>query len=295
MASTSDLEEYRAAISRSFPELSGSSFTALTMGWHSVAIDVDDRLIFKFPRNDVAREALEREVAILAKVRPAITMPVPDMTLHDGPPLFSRHHKLRGEHLVTEQYEGVPEEAKDRLAARMAMFYAQLHRLDQATMRAVGAKPIVPWLSPDEILAKALPALDDRLRSYAEQTISAWRNLPPDPHGTTYGFFDGHGWNMAFDHDSNTLNGVYDFADSGFGPLHQEFIYSNLISADLTERIVAGYEDRTGRKLDRRRIEILTGVHRLSELAELAADPEHRPAMIKHVADWAAQVTRRVP
>lgn len=288
MGAASDLEEYRAAIVGSFPELSNGTFTPLTMGWHSVAIDVDDRLIFKFPRNDIAREALEREAAILAAVRPAVAMPVPDITLHAGPPLFSRHYKLPGEHLVTEQYERLPEDAKDRLAARMARFYAELHQLDQAAMAAAGAKPILPWLSPDEILAKALPVLDDRLRFYAEQTISAWRDLPPDPHGTTYGFFDGHGWNMAFDHDSNTLTGIYDFADSGFGSLHQEFIYSNLISADLTERIVAGYEDRTGRSLDRRRIEILTGAHRLSELAELADDPGHRPAMVKHVSDWVA-------
>ncbi|HWK68525.1 MAG TPA: aminoglycoside phosphotransferase family protein [Rhizobiaceae bacterium] len=290
MVATLDLNDYRAAIIGSFPELSDSSFTPLTMGWHCIALDVDNRLIFKFPRNDAAREALEREAAILATVRPAVTMPVPDITLHGGhggSPLFSRHRKLRGEHLVTEQYRRLPEEAKDRLAARMAQFYAELHRLDEATMMGAGAGPILPWLSPDEILAKTLPLLDDGLRAYAERTIAAWRDLAPDPHGTTYGFFDGHGWNMAFDHDRNTLNGVYDFADSGFGTLHQEFIYSNLISTDLTERIVAGYEGRTGRRLDRRRIEILTGAHRLSELAELADDPGHRPAMIKHVAEWA--------
>jgi aminoglycoside phosphotransferase (APT) family kinase protein len=292
MVAASDLETYWATIVRSFPELSGASFTALTMGWHSVAIDVDGRLIFKFPRNDVAREALEREAAILAAVRPAVTMPVPDITLHDGPPLFSRHHKLRGEHLVTDQYARLPDEARQQLAARMAQFYTELHRLDHAKMEAAGARPILPWLSPDEILAKAFPVLDDKLRSFAEQTVSAWRDLPPDPYGTTYGFFDGHGWNMAFDHDSGMLNGVYDFADSGFGPLHQDFIYSNLIAADLTERIVAAYEALTARTLDRRRITILTGAHRLSELAELADDPEHRPAMIKHVSDWARQVAR---
>jgi hypothetical protein len=74
---------------------------------------------------------------------------------------------------------------------------------------------------------------------------------------------------MAFDHERQQLNGIYDFADSGLGPLHQEFIYSNLISPDLTVRIVAAYACRTGRMLDRRRINILTGFHRLSELDPL--------------------------
>ena len=286
MVAAPDVDAYRSVIVGSFPELTGGRFTALTMGWHSVAIDVDDRLIFKFPRNDEAREALVREAAILAVVRPRVSMTVPDIALHDGPPLFSCHHKLRGDHLVTAQYELLPEAARVGLALAMAGFYAELHRIDRPTIEAAGARPILPWLAPDDVAEKALPVLDSALRSFAEETIAAWRDLPPDPHGMTYGFFDGHGWNMAFDHASDALTGVYDFADSGFGALHQEFIYTNLISSDLTARIVSGYERLTGRKLDRRRIKILTGAHRLSELAELADDPQHLPDMIHHLENW---------
>lgn len=169
----------------------------------------------------------------------------------------------------------------------MALFYTELHRLDPSDMQAAGAGPVEAWLPPGEILDKALPALPSALRDLAARTVSAWQGLPPDPHGTAYGFFDGHGWNMAFDHVHNRLNGIYDFADSGLGAVHQEFIYSSLIAPDLTGRIVAGYEALTGRTLDRRRIALLTGVHRLSELAALADDPAHARTMIRHVADWA--------
>jgi Phosphotransferase enzyme family len=282
-------ETLRAAIVGSFPELAGSNFTLLTVGWDCVAVDVDDRLIFKFPRHEVAERRLVSEAGLLALIRPAVTMPVPDLTLHPGPPLFSRHVKLKGEHLLTRQYELLPVERRRRLAAEMALFYAELHSLDQRDMEAAGARPIKPWLEPEDILRRAWPVLPPGLRLYAEQTIAAWQQLPADLLGTTYGFFDGHGWNMAFDHASNRLNGVYDFADSGFGPLHQDFIYSNFIAPDLTARIVAGYEALTGRALDRERIHLLTGVHRLSELAELADDAEHVAATVQIVADWAAR------
>lgn len=76
-----------------------------------------------------------------------------------------------------------------------------------------------------------------------------YAKLPADPLGSIFGFFDGHGWNMAFDSEAGRLNGVYDFADAGIGPLHQEFIYSAFIDADLTERIVAAYERFSGRRL----------------------------------------------
>jgi hypothetical protein len=141
----------------------------------------------------------------------------------------------------------------------------------------------------ENILRQISPVLPKHLTHFAERTIHAFQNLEPDPYGQTYGFFDGHGWNMAFDHTHQKLNGIYDFADSGFGPLHQEFIYSNLISANLTERIIDEYEHITGCVLNRERISLLTGVHRLSELAELADDPEHVPMMLKFIEQWAAQ------
>ncbi len=107
--------------------------------------------------------------------------------------------------------------------------------------------------------------------------------MPPDPHGVTYGFFDGHGWNMAFDATAQRLNGVYDFGDSGFGQLQQEFIYSNMISPDLTERIIGRYETLTGRALDRERIALLFEVLRLSELAQNVDDAHWGPISLETV------------
>ena len=229
------------------------------------------------------------EARLLRVIRPAVTMPVPDLTLHPGPPLFSGHIKLKGEHLLTRHYERLPVRARERLAADMALFYAQLHSLDACDLEAAGAGPIEIWLQPEDIFRQAWPILPSGLRPYAERTVFAWQQLPPDPYGTTYGFFDGHGWNMAFDHTSNRLNGIYDFADSGFGPRHQEFIYSNWIAADLIARIIAEYEVLTGLALDRQRIDLLSGVLRLSELAQFADDPDHAAAMVQTVADWAVR------
>jgi hypothetical protein len=171
----------------------------------------------------------------------------------------------------------------------MALFYAQLHRLDARSIEAAGAGPIKPWVQPEDILRRIWPLLPSRLCRYAERSIAAWQQLPPDPYGTVYGFFDGHGWNMAFDHARNRLNAMYDFGDSGFGPLHQEFIYSNWIAPDLTARIIAEYQVLTGFALDRQRIDLLSGVLRMSELAEYADHAEHARAMVKNVADWAAR------
>ncbi|WP_026872332.1 phosphotransferase family protein [Inquilinus limosus] len=283
----SDLDRYRAAILHAFPDLAASEFRVLAESWDSTAVEADGRLIFKFPRHEAAAGRLRKEAALLAVIRPAVSLPVPDLALVEGPPLFSRHTKVPGEHLLTAQYDRLPEEARRRLAEDLARFHAELHRLDLDRMAAAGAEPEI-WGPTEEIGAKALPALTPELRPAAERLLAAYDRLPPDPHGTVYAFLDGHGWNMAFDHARQRLNGIYDFADSGIGPLHQEFIYSTFVSPDLTARLVAAYEALTGRMLDRRRIALLTGMHRLWELAELAGDPEHVPMMVRSFADWVA-------
>jgi hypothetical protein len=284
------LEEMRAAIVGAFPEHASASFSLLTQGWDSVAVDVDDRLIFKFPRHEEARRRLVVEASVLDIVRPAVSLPVPHLTLHGTPPTpFSRHDKIAGEHLLAAEYNRLPEPDRKRLACGLALFYAELHRLPANDMASAGATPIKAWLPPDDILQRTWPVLSEELRAYAERTIVAWQNLPADPHGTIYGFFDGHGWNMAFDHARRLLNGLYDFGDSGFGPLHQEFIYSNLIAADLTTRIVTEYEALTGHTLDRERMGLLNNVWRLSELAELAQDPIHAAAALEAVAACARE------
>ncbi len=294
MTSNMPLETLRTAVIGALPELSASRFTRLTAGWDCVAVDVDDSLIFKFPRHKAAEKALRREASLLAVIRPAVLMPVPNLIIHDGPLAFSRHDKLKGEHLLTEHYNALAPADREHLAGAMALFYAQLHGLDAQHVRMAGAEPIKAWLLPDDILLRTSSVLTQDLHRYADRTIAGWRNLPPDPYGTTFGFFDGHGWNMAFDHTRGRLNGIYDFADSGFGLLHQEFIYSNLISPDLTSRIIREYEHLTGRVIDRARIDLLTGVLRLSELAEHAEDPQHAQTMAQHVADWARREPERL-
>jgi aminoglycoside phosphotransferase len=282
-----ELERLRAIVLESFPDLRAARFRLLAPGWHSIAVDAEDRLVFKFPRNAEAQAALVREAGLLRVVSGAVTMRVPSLTLH-GPPCFSCHEKIPGEPLLATAYEGLDDSARQHLAEAMARLHAELHALDRGRMTEAGATAIAPWSAPEDILRRAWPILPERERRYAETTLADWADLNPDPCGCVFGYFDGHGWNMAFDHRRGRLNGVFDFADAGFGDLHQEFVYASFVSRDLARRIVDAYEHLTGRRLDRARIDLLTGVLRLNEVAESADDPEQRDQMLANLAAWAA-------
>jgi aminoglycoside phosphotransferase (APT) family kinase protein len=287
-----DLSLLHSVVLGQFPELQGLPWRALTESWDSVALDVGGRTIFKFPRDQGAAAALAREARVLATLRGKITLPVPDMTCLAGPPVFSWHPKIPGQHLLTRDYEALPEVAKERLGRDLGQFYAELHRVDPDYLAASGALPVAPWGAVERIRASVFPLLPDRVRPDAEAVLDAFAGLPPDPYGDVFGYFDGHGWNMAFDHDEQRLNGIYDFGDSGLGPLHQDFIYSSMISADLTARVIAAYEIEAGRPIDRWRVDVLTGAHRLWELAEVADYPDHIGMMLQAVIQWHADRLR---
>jgi hypothetical protein len=114
--------------------------------------------------------------------------------------------------------------------------------------------------------------------------LNRFAGLPPESLRETYRFFDGHGWDMAFDPTAEQLKGVHDFGDSGIGSVHQEFIHSSLIDPDLTWRMVDAYEGETGRKTDWERATVLIGMHRLGEVAESAGDVESLPARLRAAA-----------
>ena len=281
-----DLARYRALIISRLPQLAGAQFVTLAEGWDSVALE-HDGLIFKFARNDRARERLRREVALLTHLRPRITMPLPQPVLFDGEEPFTEHRKIPGEKLLADDYLMLGEGARNALATRMAQLYAELHQLPLARMQQVGAIAVDPWMSPQQILDQALPRLPRGYKGWARKVVAAYRKLTIQGDELVYGYFDGHGWNMAFDFTTGTLNGVFDFADSGFGSRHRDLSYSNWISADLTLRIIERYEELIQHRVDRGMVMLYTSALRLAELAEGVLSDE---VAVANVVNWADEL-----
>ena len=285
------LQPQIALILAAMPDLAGAEFTLLGQGWDSLALRADNRLVFKFPKTPAAQQALIREASVLAEIRPRLALAVPDLRLLGQEARFSCHEKLQGDHLAPADYARLTTGQRAALAATLGQFYADIHAMDHARMRLAGALPIKPWLAPAAVRAALAATPPGPLRSLAPAAIDAFAALPADPLGETWGYFDGHGWNMAFDLQRGTLNGVYDFADSGFGPLHQDFAYSGFVARDLTLRIVASYRQRTGRALDMARIDLLTCYLRLGELAAALTTGGDSAVMTLQAMDW-AEATR---
>jgi aminoglycoside phosphotransferase (APT) family kinase protein len=260
---------FRAAIAAARPDLATAPLIVHTRGWDSDAVEMGGT-IFKFPKRPEAVDRLRREARLLALIRPRLPLAVPDMRLHETPRFFSEHAAIPGEILETQHYDALSGAQQQALAETLAAFYATLHAvpIDQAV--AAGVEPKPEWPPAESVLPILVDRLPARLLGFARAAFAAYAALPREPE--ILGYFDGHGWNMAFDRHRGVLNGVYDFADAELGPPSRDFTYANLTSGDLGLAIVAAYVRLTGREVDPRTVAVRTAVQMLAELAEPDAE-----------------------
>jgi aminoglycoside phosphotransferase (APT) family kinase protein len=278
-----DIAFYREAIRAVRPDLADLPLMLHTRGWDSNAVEAGNT-IFKFPKHPDAPPRLRREAKFLALIAPRVPLAVPRMKLHETPTLFSEHRMIPGTIIETAGYDALSDAQRQAMAEALAGFYAALHAIPVPEAVAAGADPKPEW--PDA--AAVLPMLRERLpaavHAFAERAFAAYLELPAEKE--IFGYFDGHGWNMAFDHERGVLNGVYDFADAAIGPLTREFTYSSLTSTDLTERLITAYERLTGKAIDRRVVAIRMSVQNFSELADLEEPNEDFAAAVVRWHDY---------
>ncbi len=234
-------------------------------GWDSVAVD-DGRWIVRFPRDARALRTLGREVRICARV-PALPVETPRPRLRDGPWPFSFHRKIPGDHLLAPDYERLAPAERDGVAEGVVALFATLHEIPLAEARALGAGPLPPLPGPDR-LRDVLPRLPRDLVPFAREAIERSPSLAVPAGDPVFGYFDAHGWNMAFDREARRLVGLFDFGDAAIGDVHGELAPLHMVSNDLVRRAARRYERTTGRSMDLARVDLCSTICELCDLQD---------------------------
>ncbi|WP_108659754.1 phosphotransferase family protein [Acuticoccus kandeliae] len=273
---------HEKAIRAARPDLDGAPRVVRSDGWDSLAIEVAGRVIFKFPKNEAARERLLMEPPALDFIAPHIPVRVPRMRLHERPIFFSEHDKIEGAQIDPETYERLDSATRDRLAATLAEVYRAAHALDVDAARAAGCVPVEVWPGVDAIRAAIAPHFEPELMAYADTVLDAAREDDGDV--TVFGHFDTHGWNMAFDLESGRLDGLFDFAGSGYGGLHRDLSYPAFVHPDLVARILARYAPGAPHPIDLDRVINTNAQLRLYDV--MRASEAERPRVVELVREW---------
>ena len=239
----------------------------LDVGCDNFAIDFGD-IIVRLPSDKEALHALKFETTVCRYIDvPSLQTPKTQVVEAQYP--FSWHRKIPGSYFLTKAYESLNNDQKDKIASQLAEFLITFHSLSIDEMCSAGGEDLEDYVSLSYMRENSQVIPND-LKDHFERFTQTYETLYVPEKDRVFGYFDAHGWNMAFNQEKGELIGVYDFADSGIGDVHQDFHPMNTISQDLVTRVVHKYEVLQGRTINISKVNFYTVLAEYSDFFEVA-------------------------
>lgn len=115
-------------IEQEFPSLRVSSARWIRTGWDNVVLDINNRIIFRFPRFKAAEKSLQREIKLLSSLPGHLSVPIPDYKyitpVKKNQFSFAGYRKIPGKPVTIGGYRVA---WTRKLAVGLARFLRQLH------------------------------------------------------------------------------------------------------------------------------------------------------------------------
>lgn len=254
-----DEPAYLARVRQLLPDLDIQRHEAQVEGQANDVVIVNDRYVFRFPKNDAAREALAQEARVFAVAPEHVDLPLPETRYF--PPDGMLQIKIDGDPLDRHELMRQPTERQERLVAELARFLYQLHRVPPAELREHEVGPSPAWQGhPDaealfrECEAELFPFLKryakSAIRAHFDPVLRGRLRLDYDPvliHGDLN---PGH---ILWDRQTGHLRGVIDFGMAGFGDSALDYAAMIISYGETPLQRMHGYHPSIGEKLDRAR------------------------------------------
>jgi aminoglycoside 2''-phosphotransferase len=244
-------EDYQQIIAACFPELAIKRCQPVAQGWDSVAVAVNNAIIFRFPKRRDVEPQYQFELRLLPALAGALPLPIPDVAFfwpggaaHPG--IFIGHHLIHGVQLTAEYL--TPEHTTS-IAQQLGQFLSALHRFpaEQAIRLGVPAGDEASWRRHyqdqfEQIQSRVLPLLDNIVRARITRDWQAF--LADQTHFRValihHDLADEH---MLYDPARGTISGIIDWGDAAIGDPAIDF--TGLLAAygqDFTERVLLHYQ-----------------------------------------------------
>ncbi len=199
------------------------SYKVVDRSSESMIIEVNQKWIFRFPRNSVFRKKMEKRLNFLAsfsKVSP-LKVPVPEYIDHD----FIGYKKIPGRHLYRTNIEKLSRKDRTRIARQLGQFLRALHSFKKSAVNFDTGYLIMKkgdYKSLPDLLTKHLNAAECNVLS---TKLTAIANNPRNfekPSAIIHG--DLHFNNILWDPKKKIITGILDWAEVGLGIPAMDFI-----------------------------------------------------------------------
>ena len=226
-------EQAVAIIKKNFPQLSVDSIEIAGEGMDSKAFEVNEELIFRFPKYADVGEKLKVEISLLPQLRSYFKLLIPNFEYigeqTNGLP-FVGYKKIQGVPLERELFDSLDQELQEKLIMQIADFIKQIHSFPVEEAKKLGAK-IVNFqenYTSDfaELKNKAWHLLDNTTQIYIEELFKTYLSDKENfNYLTTLLHSDLSPEHIIYDQDEKSIVGIIDFGDMEIGDPDYDLMY----------------------------------------------------------------------
>lgn len=200
--------------------LAADDVRIVAAGWDNTIVLVDDDWVFRFPRREIALPGIDREIVLLPRLAPQLSLPIPvpeHVGVYGDPPWrFWGARHLPGTELQVADQVGV------EVGRSLGRFVAELHALPadsslpvdpfgraEAVSRAARARDVLA-----DLRAHQVDGLDDPA---VEQVLAAGESAGPPPAETVLSHGDLYSRHVLVDEQGSPA-AVIDWGDLCMAP-----------------------------------------------------------------------------
>jgi aminoglycoside 2''-phosphotransferase len=214
-----NLRLFTEILGRNFPQLSVDSINQIFGGWDSYVFEINDDLIFKFPKNPEIENTIKKEIRLLPELAKVLSVKVPVSSFvgeHEDKVFFG-YRKIQGLPLVSCDYNSAD------LADQVAHLISEIHGFPAHKALTLGV-PKLKWRSEyagfyHKVKRRIFPLMNASLQEKAVSVLEGF--LDNDDHFQFEPVFthhdlsaDGH---ILCDPKRGEITGIIDWGDAVIG------------------------------------------------------------------------------
>ena len=279
-------DEIRAYLVKQNP---GKSIKFIGSGSDSEAFCVDG-YVYRFPHSATVLAQYKTESALCDFLRDKISVPIPQITIHDVAVCYAKHKMIAGKKWRWHTFIFHPIK-QNNLADGIARFFAEIHGADIHEIETDTKQ--FNYVAFDDIAARIAPFLSKHAMRRFHKKYNNIVGKRVAESNIVMCHMGLKGANSVIDNDGNIV-GVFDFGNTGAHERWRDFgvVYMG-DNKRLYSRVLHKYEQITGMTCDRSRIADVAAIEHFSRKRWFCDDGSAIPLTDKRITKYLSEAMVR--
>ena len=209
-----------------FPKLQWESYKFIEKGWDFDVVILDNRIVFRFPKEKDSIRDLQKEIILLKYLNSRLSVNIPQYLYIAKDKSFAGYNFLNGQEMTLRRFSKLTKNQKKLLAKKIANFLSSLHKtpmtfLKKHNIRKGRDDKFLEWLVNDT-KKHVFPKLNKKEKSYVNEHFKELKNSLNDTYKPVLIHGDFTENHILWNGQANSLS-IIDFSDHHIGDPVRDF------------------------------------------------------------------------